>query len=171
MMNIPTQAISFNLYYSGKSASEDMEEGNDGKVENIPSATEETPQFKNISIRNVNCKGAFQGILLQGLPEMNLENIRLENIQMECDYGLICSDSKNVKIKNLILKTSKIPVIDLKNSIDVNIDGIISDNKELPLIHISGRRTGKIVFKNAGINNPQKQIIIEKEVAKNMVSW
>jgi len=93
MINIPTQAISFNLYYSGKSSSEDLAEGDNVQIEKLLPVTEETPQFKNIFIRNVNCKGALQGILLQGLPEMNLENIVLENIIMEADNGLVCTDA------------------------------------------------------------------------------
>jgi len=169
MMNIPTQAISFNLYYSGRSASEDLEAGENGPVEKLLPVTEETPQFKNIFIRDVNCKGALQGIFLQGLPEMMLENVRLENIQMEADYGMTCTDAKNVKIKNLTLKTKKTPVIDLKNSTDVTIDGLVSNIEVLPLIRVSGSRTGNTVFKNVGITNPDKQVVIQKEVPKDVV--
>jgi polygalacturonase len=169
MMNIPTQAISFNLYYSGRSASEDIESGDIGTIEKLLPVTEETPQFKNIFIRDVNCKGASQGIFLQGLPEMKLENIQLENIQMEAEFGLICSDAKNVKIKNLTLITKKTPAIDLRNSSDVSIDALIIQPGLLPLIHISGTRTGNTVFKNAGLTNPDKQLVIEKEVAKERI--
>ena len=169
MINIPTQAISFNLYYSGRSASEDFEAGDDGPTEKLLPVTEETPQFRNIFIRDVNCKGAFQGIYLQGLPEMLLENVRLENIRMEADYGMICSDAKNVKIKNLTLKTNKTPVIDLKNSTDVTIDGLVITNNDLPFIRVSGSRTGNTIFKNAGLTNQDIQLIIRKEVAKNVV--
>ena len=169
MMNIPTQAISFNLYYSGRSASEDLEAGENGSVENLLPVTEETPQFKNIFIRDVNCKGAFQGIFLQGLPEMNLENIRLENIQMEADFGMICTDAKNVTVKNLTLKTKKTPVIDLRNSADIAIDGLVTDREALPLIRVSGSRTGNTVLKNAGITNKEKQLTIGKEVSKERI--
>jgi len=169
MMNIPTQAISFNLYYSGRSASEDLEAGENGSVENLLPVTEETPQFKNIFIRDVNCKGAFQGIFLQGLPEMNLENIRLENIQMEADFGMICTDAKNVTVKNLTLKTKKTPVIDLRNSADITIDGLATDREALPLIRVSGSRTGNTVLKNAGITNQEKQLTIGKEVSKERI--
>ena len=62
MMNIPAQAISFDLYYSGKSASEAMDAGDGIQSPKLLPVTEETPQFKNIFIRNVNCKGAYQGI-------------------------------------------------------------------------------------------------------------
>jgi len=169
MMNIQTQAISFNLYYSGKSASEDQEEGTNGQIENLLPVTEQTPQFKNIFIRDISCKGAFQGIYLQGLPEMMLENVHLENIQMQADYGMICSNTKNVTIKNLTLTTKKTPVIDLKNSSDVMIDGMNVQPEMLPLIHISGIRTGNTVFKNIAIINADKQIVIGKEVAKDRI--
>jgi len=169
MMNIPTQAISFNLYYSGRSASEDLNSGENGSVEKLFPVTEETPQFKNIFIRNVNCKGAFLGIFLQGLPEMKLENILLENIQMEAEFGLICSDSKNVNIKNLSLKTKNTPAIDLKNSSDVTIDGMQITPELFPVVCISGSRTGNTVFRNSGITNGDKQMVIAKEVAKDLV--
>ena len=168
MMNIPTQAISFNLYYSGRSASEDLEAGEDGKVPALLPVTEETPQFKNIFIRDVNCKGAMTGIFLQGLPEMKLENVELTNIQMEADYGMVCIDADQVKIKNLNLKTKHYPVIDLQNSSNIFLDGFVSP-AGLPLIKVTGSQTGTTVLKNAGITNPEKQLVVGKEVPKNMV--
>jgi polygalacturonase len=169
MINIPTQAISFNLYYSGRSASEDMEAGDDGKAPTLLPVTEETPQFKNIFIHDVNCKGATTGIFLQGLPEMNLENIQLENIQMEADYGMICSDASGVKIKNLTLITKKTPVADFKNSKDVSVDGLVSPATESAIIQVSGVQTGKMVFRNVGITSPDKQLLIGKEVPQSVV--
>jgi len=169
MMNIPTQAISFNLFYSGRSASEDLESGDDGTVVKLLPVTEETPQFKNIFIRNVNCKGAMLGIQLQGLPEMNLENIQLENIRMEADYGMTCNDASGVKIKNLTLITKKMPVADFKNSKDVMVDGLFTQSDVSPIVKVSGGMTGSTVLKNAGITNPEKQMIIGNEVPKNAV--
>jgi len=169
MINIPTQAISFNLYYSGKSPSDDSEVNDNGTAVKLLHVTEETPQFKNIFIHDVNCKGAYQGIFLQGLPEMMLENVQLENIKMESDFGLICSDVKNVKIKNLNFKTKNTPAIDLKNSTDITIDGFVTSNESSPLIHVSGSRTGNTVLKNVVITNPDKQVIIEKEVSKDLI--
>ena len=170
MMNIPTQAISFNLYYSGRSASEDLDAGEDGQAPALLPVTEETPQFKNIFIRDVNCKGAMTGIFLQGLPEMKLENVELTNIKMEADYGLVCIDADHVKIKNLNLKTKHHPVIDLQNSSNVSIDGLISP-EGLPLIKVSGSQTGATDLKNVGITNPETQLVVGKEVPKNVVQF
>ena len=169
MMNIPTQAISFNLFYSGRSASEDLEAGADGMVAKLLPVTVETPQFKNIFIRNVNCKGAMLGIQLQGLPEMNLENVQMENIKMEADYGLTCNDASGVKIKNLTLITKKTPVADFNNSKDVVVDGLFSQADVFPIVKVSGSMTGSMVLKNVVITNPEKQMVIGKEVPKNVV--
>jgi hypothetical protein len=146
-----------------------MDETNATSDQAVQPVTEETPQFKNIFIHDVNCRGAFQGILLQGLPEMNLENVQLEKIQMEADYGLVCKDTKNVKIKDLTMKTRKLPVIDMKNSKDVTIDGLITQATEAAFIQISGTQAGKTVFRNVGVTNFEKQVIIGKEVPKNVV--
>ena len=161
MINIPAQAISFDLFYGGKAASEAMEEG-DERVEAIQPVSDETPQFKNIFIREVNCKGAFQGIFMQGLPEMNLENIQLENIQMEVDYGLICVDANKIKIRNLALVTKKIPVMDFKNSHNISIEGLTTLAGATPVIHFSGPKTESVMIKKSGITNAGKLLVVEK---------
>mgnify|MGYP001806126006 CR=1 FL=1 len=170
MINIPTQAISFNLYYSGRSASEDLEAGENGQAPKLLPVTEETPQFKNISIKNVNCKGAMLGIQLQGLPEMNLENVSLENITMEADQGLVCNDATNVRIKNLTLLTIKTPVADFKNSRDVVIDGLRTNGTVFPMIQVSGVSAGSTIIKNLGVSDFEKHVVVVgKEVQKNAV--
>lgn len=168
MINIPSQAISFNLFYSGKSVAEEMAEGGSGKVPVLLPVTEETPQFKNIFLRNVNCKGAYQGIFLQGLPELNLQNIRLENIQIESEFGLLCTDASGVRIKNLTLLTKVGPALDFRNSADVLVDGLKTAATIVPVVHLSGIKTGKVLLKNTDINNPEKQVVIEKEVHEGL---
>lgn len=169
MMNIPTQAISFNLFYSGRSASEDLEAGENGAVGKLLPVTEETPQFKNIFIRNVNCKGAMLGIQLQGLPEMNLENVELEDIRMEADYGMVCSDATNVKVKNITFITRQTPAIDLKNCRRVVVDGLYTSSAVFPLIQVTGASSANMILKNLSLTNPKKQIILGQEVQKNAV--
>lgn len=170
MINIPTQAISFNLYYSGRSASEDLEAGESGQAPKLLPVTEETPQFKNITIKNVNCKGALLGIQLQGLPEMNLENVVLENIRMEAENGMTCGDAKNIKIKNLTLITKKAPAIDFYNSSDVAVDGLVIKSAGTPMVKVAGSLSEKLIFRNSGMTNPEKQMIVGKEVSKNAVN-
>ncbi len=124
MINIPTQAISFNLYYGGSAPTEMPVQGNNGNTtsEEVPPVTEETPVFRNISIKNVTCKGAAQAVFLQGLPEQNLENINLENIDIEADNGLICIDANGINVKGMKLITKNLPAMNISNSQNIDID-------------------------------------------------
>lgn len=171
MMNIPTQAISFNLFYSGRSASEDLEADENGEIPALLPVTEETPQFRNITIRRINCKGALQAIQLQGLPEMNLKNILMEDIQMEADNGLVATDVNNLQVKNLILKVKKAIPVKLENSSSVTIDGLTSSAPGSLLFQISGIRTGLILLKNANESLTDKNVAVSKEVPAGMISF
>lgn len=168
MINIPTQAISFNLYYAGRDPSEDRDSG-DGQPAKLLPVTEETPQFKDIFIHDVTCNVAYQGIFLQGLPEMKLENVELKNIIIDAEYGLICIDADNVRVENVFLKIRKAPAIDLKNSSNVTIDGLTSEGATLPLVKVSGSRTGSTILKNMGITSQAKQVIIDSDVPAKSV--
>jgi hypothetical protein len=88
---------------------------------------------------------------------------------MEADYGLTCNDASGVKIKNLTLITKKTPVADFKNSKNVVIDGLFTQTDVFPIVKVSGSVTGSAVLKNLGITNPEKQLIIGKEVPKDAV--
>lgn len=171
MINIPAQAISFDLFYGGKSVSEAMDDGDVMAEQAIQPVSDETPQFKNIFIREVNCKGAYQGIFMQGLPEMNLENIQLENIQMEADNGLICVDATKIRIKNLTLVTKKPQVLCFKNSRNISIEGLKTTAGIFPIIHLSGSKTENVSLKKKDISDAGKQIVIEKEVPSNAINW
>lgn len=143
MIDIPTNAISFNLYYGGLSASEMLENNDETKTdeEEIPAVSETTPQFKDISIKNINCKGALQAIYLQGLPEMNLENVSLENINMEAKNGIFCMDANGITIQNLVLRTSVLPALVFNNSKNVTIKELVLPENKEPYIEIDGAKT------------------------------
>ena len=145
MVDIPTNAISFNLYYGGFSVSEMMEAGGQGKkAEEVPQVTEETPQFKDISIKNITCKGANQAIFLQGLPEMKLENVSLENLTIEAQKGMFCMDADGIYVKDLHLQTSHSPAIEIVSSKDVSFTGLTLPESNDPLIFVGGEKTKNI---------------------------
>ncbi len=145
MIDIPTNAISFNLYYGGLSVSEMLEQQaqNDGESE-MMEVTEETPQFKDISIKNVIVKGAKQAIYLQGLPEMNLENVLLEDLVMEAENGLFCMDANGVTVNNLKLKTTKFPAVNFYNVQNVSIKDLSVNTGGQPIISVNGSKTKNV---------------------------
>jgi polygalacturonase len=165
MINIPTQAISFNLYYGGLSVSEMLAEGsiNEETSDIVPPVTEETPQFRNISFENLNCKGASQAIYLQGLPELNLENINLENIIMEADKGFTSIDVNGVSIKNMRLITKKLPALTFINSKNVDIKKLDIPGIQKPYIDIKGQQSANITIRSVNPGN-EKDAVIGAEV-------
>lgn len=170
MINIPTNAISFNLYYGGKSVSEMLaDKDSEKKPDIVPEVTEETPQFKDISIKNIRCKGAYQAIYLQGLPEMNLENVSLENLTMEAEKGLLCMDADGISIKNLKLETTEYPSITFFNSKNVSLSGLILGEAKEPLISINGGETENVKIKMISATTSMELITVGAEVDKKTV--
>jgi polygalacturonase len=165
MINIPTQAISFNMYYKGMSVTETLAEGTNFETTTgeTPGVTVETPQFKNISIKNITCKGALQAVYLEGLPELNLEHITLENIDIEADNGLECHDINGLSIKGMRLKTQNMPAIRLMNSVNVDIEKLDVLDNQSPFIDIKGDVSKNITIRP---DNPlnKNRVIIGKEV-------
>lgn len=170
MINIPTQAVSFNMYYAGMSVPEMLAEGSNVKkaAGDIPAVTVETPQFKNISMKNITCKGALQAIYLEGLPELNLENITLENIDIEADNGLECHDVNGLTINGLKLRTQKYPVISIGNSMNVDVKKLIIPEGKDQLIDIKGTISKNIKIKSEKAVD-EKKIIIGREVDRGTI--
>jgi polygalacturonase len=168
MTNIPTNAISFNLYYGGRSVSEMIAEAGEmsTSTEILP-VTEETPQFKNIKISGITVNGAAQAVFLQGLPEMNLENIELRDMILEATNGLTVIDVNGLKINNILLMTKKPQALDLFNGKNVQISGLNYKFKNRDAIRINGP-----VSKNINIDSAAKEFtLIGKEVNKTAVKF
>ncbi|WP_025764476.1 glycoside hydrolase family 28 protein [Dyadobacter tibetensis] len=169
MVNIPSQAISFNLYYGGKSAAEVMAEGGDKQRSTPMAVTEETPQFKNISIKNIEIKGAHQAVLLQGLPEMNLENIELSNLTIDADQGLDIVDVSGLTINNMSIRTKSPQVLEIYNSKEININNLKHYSTAKNAFTIGGPESKKILIK--GTSQAGQQTSFAEDLPKDSVQF
>ena len=98
MVGIATDAINFNMYYGGKSPTD--ETGGGGGAD-IPPVNEGTPQFRNIHIENVACRGAQRAIVLEGLPEMPIQDIDFKNVSITSDAGVFVTDAEGIHFQNV----------------------------------------------------------------------
>lgn len=171
MTDIPTNAISFNLYYGGRSVSEMMEEGGGEIVTKAEPVTEETPQFKNISIKNIIIKGAHQAVFLQGLPEMNLENIEISNLLAEAKNGFSVIDANGVKISNVSIATENSTVFEVVNSKNVEMKEIEFNSTASDAVKINGDISEKILLKTSAKTDFKKLTKIGDEVSKTAVEF
>ena len=106
MTDIATYALTFNMYYGGKSVSEVLAEGGQQEVQKVP-VTEETPIFRNIDIRNVICHNAGLAMEFNGLPEMPIDHISLHNIEISAHQEPIFQYCKDIKQDNVNIRIIK----------------------------------------------------------------
>ena len=106
MTDIKTYALTFNMYYGGKSVAEVLEDSDQPQVQTMP-VTEETPIFRNIDIRNVICHNAGYAMEFNGLPEMPIDRITLRNIDISTHHDATFQFCKNIKKDNVNIKLLK----------------------------------------------------------------
>ncbi len=171
MTDIPTYAISFNLFYGGKSISEMMADGGHTGLAEPEPVSEETPQFKNISIKNITLKGAMQAVFMQGLPEMNLENIQLSDMTLEADDGFSVIDAANVSIKIIDLKTKGEKAFEFYNCKDVTFEKNQFNASASKSITVNGAETKNILLQSRDDKDLNKYTLVGTEVHEGTVKF
>jgi polygalacturonase len=101
MTDIKTDAITFNMYYGGKSVAEMLADGDNPDNTTKMPVTEETPIFRHIDIRNIVCNGAGRAMEFNGLPEMPIEDITLKDVRIIAKQDAVFSNYKDVKKENV----------------------------------------------------------------------
>ena len=107
MTDIKTDAITFNMYYGGKSVAEMLEDGDNPDNTTKMPVTEETPIFRNIDIKNIICNGAGRAMEFNGLPEMPINGINLQNITILAKQDAVFTNCQNIKKKNVNITIQK----------------------------------------------------------------
>jgi len=107
MTDIKTDAITFNMYYGGKSVAEMLADGDNPDNTTKMPVTEETPIFRNIDIKNIVCNGAGRAMEFNGLPEMPIDGIKLQNITILAKKDAVFTNCQNIKKKNVNITIQK----------------------------------------------------------------
>jgi polygalacturonase len=171
MTDIPSQAISFDLYYGGKSIAETLAEGGNTVSTKAVPVSEQTPQFKNISIKNITIKGAQQAVFLQGLPEMNLENIEITNLIATAKKGFSIIDANGIKISNIKLNIEENTVFDIYNTKNMSLKNIDFNSTSAKAISINGEACQNIEFVSSANLNASTKTILGATVPKGAVKF
>lgn len=169
MTDIPSQAISFDLYYGGKSIAETLAEGGNKINNKVVPVNEETPQFKNILIKNIIIKGAQQAVFLQGLPEMNLQNIELSNLIISAEKGFSIIDASGIKITNAKLDIQNPTIFEIYNGKNVILKDVEFNSISPKAVTIDGAATEKIELISSTKTEYAKKTTITDAVSKGAV--
>lgn len=169
MINIPTDAINFNLFYEGNSPilEEDQSAEDEARDEALVPVTEETPSFKNIHMKNIRVVASGVAANFQGLPEMNLQNVTLENAFLEAEKGIVAVDTDGLILKDVKVVPTKGSALTLYNSKNVEVNAFSHEMKEGSPVRILGPLTGKVKLEK----KLQAQAELGKGVPEGAVSF
>jgi polygalacturonase len=163
MIDIAADAISFNLFYSGTAPTESEDNPVSPLSVVIPEVTEETPEFKNITIRNVLCSGADRAVQIIGLPEMPVNKIILENSVFNAVQGINCTFASNLVFKDLKIFTKNYPSVLIWNSSKVDATSLSGNNETL--FKIGGANTKDILIKSENPEGMSKMLMVGEEIS------
>ena len=107
MTDIKTDALTFNMYYGGKSVAEVLADGDNPDNQTKAPVTEETPIFRNIDIRNVICNGAGRAMEFNGLPEMPIVGITLRDITIRAAADAVFHNCQDIRKENVNITVTK----------------------------------------------------------------
>lgn len=140
MVNIPTEAIGFNMFYTGNSPviEEDQSADDEARQENLVPVTEETPVFRNIFMKNITVTDSEISASFMGLPEMKLENVRLENSLLQAKKGITVIDGEGLEFVNVRVISEDTPLT-IYNSQNVKVEGFSFEENEKPAVKVLGR--------------------------------
>lgn len=124
MIDIPHEALLFDLFYGGKAAGEETEEDLKGRMKTaVPQVTVETPSFRDIHISNIICKGSGRAMFFNGLPEMPIRNVTVKDVIInDAKEGVVISQAEGVTLENIRIET-KGHTLDVKNAKNLKVDG------------------------------------------------
>ena len=141
MKDIPTDAIGFNLFYSGAAPDE---QGETESALAARSVDEGTPQFRRIFFKNITCTGAERAVVLEGLPEMPIREIRLENVLISSRRGLQAFDAEEIGLKNVRILSAGGPAFTLVNARKVGIEKAACTPGAPVFLKLAGPKTGEV---------------------------
>lgn len=124
MIDIPHEALLFDLFYGGKGAGEETEEELIARMKTaIPPVTEETPAFHDIYISGITANGVGRAMFFNGLPEMPIRNIDIKDVQItNAKAGIVISQAENVTIDNANVETEG-EVLKVRFAKNVKVNG------------------------------------------------
>lgn len=124
MIDIPHEALLFDLSYGGKAAGEETAEELAGRMKaEVPPVTEETPAFRDIYISNVTARGVGRAMFFNGLPEMPIRNVHIKDVTVSrAEKGIEISQAENVTIENTVVE-SEGEMLQVKKSKHVTVNG------------------------------------------------
>jgi hypothetical protein len=84
---------------------------------------EGTPQFRDIVLSRILCRGAGRAVMLEGLPEMPIRGIVLDDVRISANKGLATVDADAITLRRVEIAPQAGPALAVRHSRNVTIEG------------------------------------------------
>jgi polygalacturonase len=145
MRNMMTEAILLDMYYSG--GAPEVESAKDRSVRTAAPLADRTPQFRDISIRNVVCDGAARAILINGLPELPITNIILDSVTVTSNQGVLIIDAEGITLNGCSIQAQTGPVLIVNEGRKITVSGGRWATPAGTPVRVEGAGSAEIRFK------------------------
>ncbi len=169
MINIPTEAIRFNMFYGGKSPALDEGVEISERTEPPVPVTEETPSFRNIHMKNITATGTETAAFFQGLPEMSLQQVSLEDAVLQARKGITLIDAEGISLKNVKVLTEEGPALTIYNSKDIDVSQLAYSNIARPVVRVLGELTENVRLQKEDFTDAEGQVYQGKNTTESIL--
>ncbi len=168
MKDIPTEALSFNMYYGGFAPTEDKSAEEKSQSAIPVEVSEETPVFRNIFMENIYCDGAEDAVIFQGLPEMPIANMVLKNSVMKAKRGVSIYDADGIKLINTKMLAEE-PVVKIVQSKNILLENFETDFDLNTLVKVEGSKTKDIVMQGDNASVLKSKTQFGNDISENVL--
>jgi hypothetical protein len=167
MLRIKTDAILFDMYYSG--GAPEAEAAKDLTVRKEEALTDLTPRFRNFYVRNIICNGADRAVVINGLPEMSIENMILENVSVSSKRGMYIADADGVELKGCRIVPQSGAVINVIQSRNITVNGGTYPAASDIFLKVTGEKSENIRLVGVDFKKAKKGIVLGENVKADAV--
>jgi polygalacturonase len=118
------------------------------------------PVFRNIQIRNLDCRDARSAARMIGLSDSALRNIVLENVTIAADEGLKCTSCSALRLVNVRITPRSGPVLSVRDSQEVLIHGLNHANGASVFLDLRGRQTKGIRLRRGSTGSSLRPTVV-----------
>jgi polygalacturonase len=169
MVDIARDAIIFNLFYAGMEPTAMGEDPVEGLLAHAPEVSEETPEFRNITISGISCQGARQAMRILGLPEMPVSGLQLDHCVFRTRGGISCLFASGLSITDVKLVSKQGPGMVLNNVTGAKISSF-KGNQDV-LFRVEGSTSSEISTDLGEGDLEEGRIVFGEKVAEGAVRF
>jgi len=157
MKDIPTDAIGFNMYYGGE-APTDVADAGEVAPRPVMPVNEGTPQFRDIVLTRILCRGAGRAVMLEGLPEMPIRGIVLDGVRISANKGLATMDADAITLRRVEIAPQAGPALAVRQSRNVTIEGGAAAPGTDVYLRVDGAATSGIRLLDVDLKNAKTPV-------------